>query len=51
MTGNREIVGLLKKVPGCKEITDDDAGEWMGQNENCGILEDIEVVALVKENK
>ena len=50
-TENCEIVDLLKKIPGCEEVTDGDVGEWMGQDENCELLGDGEIVALVKENE
>ena len=51
-TENCEIVDLLKKLPGCEEVTDGgDVGEWMGQDENCEHLSDGEIVALVKENE
>lgn len=42
---------ILKKIPGCEEVTDGDVGEWVGQDENCGRLGDGEIDALVKEIK
>ena len=46
---NPDLVDLLQRIPGCKEATDGDVGEWMGQDENCEVLGDGEIVAIVKE--
>lgn len=40
---------LLKKISGCEEVIDGDVRECMVQDENCELLENGEIVVLMKE--